>query len=296
MPQDYFDVTRELSDYIIENIPFIGVNFWVAMYPTYFAKWSIEIDCSKAADAKQLIEFAAKVIHLGAQEKVYRLLNVEGLSFANKEEDIYYIRHLNRSVKKNKQLPFFDLSTDAKLYEGIYSTTMIGYHESWEWIKENYVHDLGTLSRHINGTVEDQYAAHVAPLTLKGSTLPLENDQILGDVARLDITLHTDIWFPWVVNFSHAQWFREVEPAANGLYDNRQLALRHTPRLNRFLEGVRRATDNIGGAWKLDQVSVHPQYRDQVSENGIHLEYPPDFTVTEAKPREKPASSNGSSA
>jgi hypothetical protein len=56
-------------------------------------------------------------------------------------------------------------------------------------------------------------------------------------------------------------------------YDNSELALRHTPRLNRFLRRVKELTLEYGGRWELsDDQKNDIYYWPMLSEDGIILD------------------------
>ncbi|MGN9913812.1 hypothetical protein ACTMTJ_40385 [Phytohabitans sp. LJ34] len=77
----------------------------------------------------------------------------------------------------------------------------------------------------------------------------------------ITISLNTDIWFPRVVG---------INDDAYRFYDNSPLAERHTPRLNRFLAGVRRAAEALDAEWSYDVDNL--RYADQVTDSGVLLE------------------------
>lgn len=82
----------------------------------------------------------------------------------------------------------------------------------------------------------------------------------------ISISIDTDIWFPRVVGIHDdsgdgpMQW-----------YDNAALAARHTPRLNRFLKGVRELAATFGATWSHEATS-NKNYTDMVADSGIEFE------------------------
>jgi hypothetical protein len=73
----------------------------------------------------------------------------------------------------------------------------------------------------------------------------------------VSILTTTDLWWPW--------FFADGNPR-NSIVDNRALAYRHTPRLNRFLATVRTEALRIGGSWGTDPVETLPGLYDQLDD------------------------------
>ena len=94
--------------------------------------------------------------------------------------------------------------------------------------------------------------------------------------ANLHIGLPSDIWFPYV--WGHLEDIDRILRHADGnprrdahfnevkqprwehvgqWYDNRELALQHTPRFNRFLQRVRQLGLDYGGTWAMDLSLIH---------------------------------------
>lgn len=93
-------------------------------------------------------------------------------------------------------------------------------------------------------------------------------------VFELQVKLHSDLWFPWVKGFEDDKSISMQD----GMCDNRQLAWRHTPRLNQCLTELRQLVMDAGGTWKVGTENVHEQYQHMVTETGIQLNMPDDVT------------------
>ena len=91
------------------------------------------------------------------------------------------------------------------------------------------------------------------------------------------IYTHTDIWLPQV-NGRH-EWIRyrlgtdaQYELSKTmPLFDNRELAERNAPRLNRFLKRIRQRLESEGGIWEYDYGEASKKYQAMCSEDGIIL-------------------------
>jgi hypothetical protein len=100
------------------------------------------------------------------------------------------------------------------------------------------------------------------PIDYRNPDAPLFVDKIPH--VRVRFMFHSDIWLPWL-------WGHYVPRAqlAPELYDNGELAERHTPRLNAFLATVREETLALGGAWQLEDDDILAHVRAQLDEHGI---------------------------
>jgi hypothetical protein len=78
--------------------------------------------------------------------------------------------------------------------------------------------------------------------------------------------LHSDIWFPFVRGAAHSRW------DGKRWFDNRALAERHTPRLNRFLAEFKAAIIDVGGRWLEPEVAK--TFVPWVGSHGIRLDGP----------------------
>jgi hypothetical protein len=108
------------------------------------------------------------------------------------------------------------------------------------------------------------------PIKLSGSSAQDIRTAQGGDwdiPVRMQISLHSDIWFPWVHGISHPLHTRGRK------FDNRILAQRHTPRLNAFLEAVGAAAEAAGGTLSLDWDHCGVP-REAVTDRGVVLDVP----------------------
>jgi hypothetical protein len=120
--------------------------------------------------------------------------------------------------------------------------------------------DLGAVLRELRPDLVGTVIPRVSPLMVNG---PLSRDR--SEPVYISISIETDIWFPWVVGF----FYEDGEDGVQ-LRDNIVLAARHTPRLNRFLVGVRAAAKSLDGVWSHDATfNVH--YASMVDDDGIQL-------------------------
>ena len=134
-----------------------------------------------------------------------------------------------------------------------------------------------TLATSLPHVTTDATAAslwyHLPALNITGPAIPTRDpERFTIAINRLQtyvsIRLYSDIWFPWIVGL-----IDETHDLAKR-FDNRALAQRHTPRLNRFLCAAREATLAAECPWSLnrDPDALRSDCHFMVNDEGIDLE------------------------
>jgi hypothetical protein len=129
-----------------------------------------------------------------------------------------------------------------KILQATYNYEML---EEWEINGDIYNNDIHTLD--------------ISPIDIGGDYLSMEKvSNNTQSEIHIYISCKTDIWFPWIPD------------RYGGVFDNRELAHCHTPRLNNFLSGVKELVLDIGGTFEIDCTSSF--YEKQLSQAGISLD------------------------
>ena len=186
----------------------------------------------------------------------------------------------------------------------VYAATLLSYYDRNGQLVEREVDNLGALLRQLRPAEElinpelpeknklsekkliESYQAHGSAIffrSSKGSDLvrweELETWNNLPEEVRKDkdepsvskaylvIEIYSDIWLPKVLGV-----LDDVLPNDPPLHDNRELALRHTPRLNRFLQGVKKLIEQRGGTWEADECDTSRYYTEMIGDEGIILD------------------------
>lgn len=146
------------------------------------------------------------------------------------------------------------------------------YSRSGE-VQEGRVGDLGSLLESLqpapNTIALHDRARGFPPVALLGGQLVYAGTPAVCNArgpVTFSVTLHSDIWFPYVIGASHPA--RDLER----FFDNSELAKRHTPRLNAFLSKVARLVADAGGRWALDGDDSSALYLPWLSADGIRLD------------------------
>jgi hypothetical protein len=92
--------------------------------------------------------------------------------------------------------------------------------------------------------------------------------RIIGTKVSFTVELHSDIWWPFIFGSAHTR------ANMTHYFDNRELAARHTPRLNAFLRETAAAVVAAGGTWEVDRDETGTDSGRWVSDGGIALDGP----------------------
>jgi hypothetical protein len=164
-------------------------------------------------------------------------------------------------------------------------TTKLAYYDSNNEIVEQYIGNRGSLIAEIYDIEINKYCADPTTAITFYSSPSLEfdkkNHKLTGNkVIEANIGLTTDIWFPWIDGDIHAYrphgedpYLQPVNhPTFGMVYDNRELANYHTPRLNKFLSESHQIASSYGAKWELDTSEGDPMYAQMCSTLGIKID------------------------
>ena len=248
------------SEEFLEEYPLIFDNSWVVSKSHIFAEWALRFPVgSSAAD---ILNILRRILNLAEKESILNLDWVQEIPKGKSEVlGDASLRHLLSLLDANSQ-PKGDLG---------FSSEVSVYKDNVRIVKE-ITRNLGATLRDsisikkLTNSLLNEYSANLPPVSLS-VTFPheLNRPKTTAEVAFL-ISTNSDIWFPYVVGYL------EDFPATSiaSMHDNRQLAYRHTPPLNRLLKAIREITLATDLQWVLQQ--THSEYIHMVSEVGISLE------------------------
>jgi hypothetical protein len=250
-------------------------NLWIQTEHA-FATWVANLDTLRA-DPSGLLQFAEGVLDSGAKHGVFEVVEAAAIAF-----------HIDRSPSLSDRL--------RALYREHHVVDLFGFtgaamapgapgsstaRATLAWFDENdqqvegKIEDLGALLERLE-PVEDSiprgFMKHFPPVRITGRRLLYAGDppkaQNLPSSIPITVrfAIHSDIWFPWVFGSAHPLCDHKR------LFDNRTLAMRHTPRLNAFLQDVARSARALGGSWQVDDEETGKAARQWLDEDGIRLD------------------------
>lgn len=147
----------------------------------------------------------------------------------------------------------------------------LSWYDRQDRLVDGDVEDLGALLmglQPVEGAISRFDADSWAPVVVSGSRLDYSSGRLKRTIDEqiMTFSIYSDIWFPFVLGEAH--------PSCDGqrYFDNRELALRHTPRLNAYLSAVAQAVTARGGAWSVESDSVARTMAAWVTEQGVVLD------------------------
>lgn len=271
-------------------------NLWIqAEHP--FATWVANLDVARSV-AQSLLEFAVAVIHAGAKQHVFDVVwaplidyqRGRGRGLVQRLEDLY---------RERRTVDMFGF-TDAAMAAGAPGSSTceatLAWYDANDRLVEGTCSDLGALLKSLEpvaGSIPNGCAERYPPVRVTGHRLEYD-DASFSQTRQLPpgrgrrrrprskptnharrrplevrFEIHSDIWLPWVFGSAHPQ------ADHRRMFDNRELATIHTPRLNAFLQTVAAETRSRGGRWYIDPFETGRNAITWLDENGIDLDAPP---------------------
>ena len=206
-------------------------NEWQSYKHEEVDRWDATFKDPKMHNLSLIIAFLTGVLEAGERERVLMIEEQEGEFAYHKSMGISYAQHMNNVFEQyGKILP---------VHDSLYPVSHLCYYDVDGNLTEGDVSDMGDLLDEVMPYEElKNYQCYVnCPLDVYCDYYPPSAQSDLDEeVFHLTIYTKTDIW--------HPKLFNPIDD------DNLELAMCHTPRLNRFLAEFKRLTLEFGGEWK----------------------------------------------
>ena len=253
-------------------------NLWV-QWDHPFATWRVDLADIARNNPNKISDFLTAVIQAGERTGAMRILQIPSYGY-RREEDGHLLPHL-RQVWEAQGGP--DIFSDMG---GAIVESQVAWFDGTGRLFDTAVRHLELIlemdepfEKALDGLREPW-----PPIWIHGTGWPTIQRAFQGfdtGPIELEITLHSDIWFPWINGMGH--------PLADHKrkFDNRVLADRHTPRLNEFLAEIDKAARNLGSRLRLDrdECRVRPEY---VTDQSVVLNGPEPAEQMSEKERNAP--------
>ncbi len=252
-------------------------------------KWTATFPSGRFATRQDIWPFVKAILEVGQQEEILQI-------FAEKAEFCQFIHDVDSGTlpMPPSECLCSELADEIEwqLKTGgtptyirrIQSMTKLSYYEKSGKVVDKYIgaQELGEILYNYHLGNLGQYQSDYSKRFLYPDYGGLKFYECLepqhsSEGSHIDIILTSDIWFPVVsgsVERKVGIWdnFGADEVAYyQGGFDNRELANRHTPRLNRFLSALAAKVAEMGGGWSIG-ADVDPKYKEQMTLTGIKLD------------------------
>jgi hypothetical protein len=250
--------------------------WWVSEYQEWNPSWEIQFPKKRFKAYKDLWPLIKTILEVGQREEIFRVL-------ADEAEFRQFICDIDSGVLPTPYLELLHRGGTARILTERFKIRSL----------PDYVHRLQAVTKvscyNLNGNLIDKYVDdqelgwflrkyhqglcpkknmhykyHLYPGSCIDFHASFDPDYEPDDGCCMNIELCSDIWFPRV------EGCLERKNRFEGGYDNSELANRHTPRLNRFLEAIHDQVIKMGGKWSIPSY-VAPRYREKMTLTGIKL-------------------------
>lgn len=247
-------------------------NLWMQMDPpfvTWFADFTAVTDRPAAIQT-----FVEATVVAGAKHRICDVREAPGIGYV-RARDGALADVLRRNFEREAAVDLFDFN-GAAMMPGLPGSstveTVLAYYDRQDQLVERSVIDVGELLTSL--TPNPDYTSngcsnHYPAICITGRRYDSARlrDPRLPPIARFEI--HADVWFPWIFGGAHPKAdFRRM-------FDNRELALRHTPRLNAFLAEVAEAARHAGGSFNMRADESATYASNFVTDEGVRLDWEP---------------------
>lgn len=239
-------------------------NLWIQTEYA-FATWLADVT-PVMRDPETLIALLERIAMLGIDQQVF----VADVSLADELRLAWDHGH----------------AVDCNLGRGRRISARVAWYDARDQLTEGLVDDLGQLLRTFGPfpiSIPDGLMEFGSPpLRISGYRIVYTHAPLTASVSTqyprtIGFSLYSDIWFPFVDGSAHP-WYD-----GKRLFDNRELASRHTPRLNRFLAETKAAVIEVGGTWATDDDERSDLMAPWIGPHGIRLDGPlPELMAPEA--------------
>ena len=255
-------------------------NLWIQTEHA-FATWIADFT-AVTTQPSAILTFVQAVLASGARHRVFDVVEAPSLNYT-RECDGTLSDILRRLLDHSRILDLFGFMGAAMLPGHPQSSTTeatLCYYDRDDRLVERIVPDLGAVLASLEpvpDSIPNGFMKHYPAVRITGKRysgvcegIPVDRSSHPHPVAVL-VAIHSDIWFPWTFGSAH--------PQADHIrmFDNRELANCHTPRLNSFLREIGRAAREVGGTFGVWADGTSGPFTNWVDDKSVLLDWmPPD--------------------
>ena len=253
-------------------------NLWIQTEHA-FATWIADLTAI-ATQPAAILEFVQAVLSSGAKHRVFDVANAPLIGYERNRDRALgdVLKHL---LRHDRVLDLFGF-TGAAMLPGLPRSSTVEatlcHYDREDQLVECVVTDLGAVLASLEpvpDSIPNGCMKRYPPIRIIGDRYENVQPGVPVDTRAhplpiaVYLGIHSDIWFPWVYGSAH--------PEADHvrMFDNRELASRHTPRLNAFLGEVALAARGVGGSFGVWPDETGTRAADWVDDSSVLLDWQP---------------------
>jgi hypothetical protein len=253
-------------------------NLWIQT-ENALATWIADFTAI-ATQPVAIFEFVRVALAAGVQHRIFDVADAPVIGY-RRDRDGALGDILGHQLLQDQVLDLFGFTGSAMMPGPLTSSiaeTTLCYYDRNDHLVERVVTDLGAVLESLEpspGDIGYGFMKHYPAVRITGERYqgvrngcPVDSRAHPHPVAAL-IGIHSDIWFPWVYGSAHPRCDHRR------MFDNRELASCHTPRLNAFLGEVAAAARRVGGSFGVWPDETGMRAADWVDHNGVLLDRMP---------------------
>jgi hypothetical protein len=227
-----------------------------------------------------ILTFARALLTSGAAHRVFDVVDAPLIGY-QRDRDGNLGDVLGRLLERDQVLDLFGFTGAAMLPGHSRSSTVettLSHYDREDRMVDSVVTDQGAVLASLEpvpDSIPNGFMTHYPAVRITGRRytgvregVPVDSSAHPLRVA-VYLGIHSDIWFPWVFGSAHP------DADHRRMFDNRELANRHTPRLNAFLGEVAAAARRIGGSFAVWPDATPGPVINWVDDEGVLLDWLP---------------------
>jgi len=276
LPTSYASLASPYEAYPMKNL-------WIHS-ENPFVTWLGDLTAI-AAQPRTLLSVVQAVLASGSKHRIFEIAEAPVISY-QRDRDGALTEVLAHLLGHDRILDVFAF-TGAAMLPGIPGSstaeTTLCYYDRNDRLIEGVVDDQGALLASLEpvpDSIPNGMMTHYPAVRMRGRRYTNVCEGVYVDRSphplpvEFRLCIHSDIWFPWIYGSAHP------ECDQRRMFDNRELANCHTPRLNAFLGEVAAAVRQAGGRFEARPDESGGRAITWVDDQSVHLDWmPPDGSI-----------------
>jgi hypothetical protein len=257
-------------------------NLWIQTEQA-FVTWIADLTAI-CTQPRAILEVVQAALASGAKHHIFEVVEAPLINYQRARDGRLGDR-LGRMLERDGILDLFGCTGSAMMPGPPTSSvveTALSHYDREDRLVDEVVTDLGAVLASLEpvpDSIPNGFMNHYPAVRITGRRYAgvRQGAPVDGRADPLRIaaylSIHSDIWFPWVYGSAH--------PDCDHIrmFDNRELASRHTPRLNAFLGDVAAAARGAGGSFGVWPDDTGTRAAGWVDDDGVLLDWTPHAGV-----------------